>query len=355
MSAEDAMRLLACGAIGVTVALAVSIAAVMRRRRRRLVELWFGEPEATMPARNLEVSFIIGEVSARLRAGATVETAWRQSLLARGLTTGEFNEDAIPAIVLTHPDFAATASALSAGCRMTSETGIALADILDTVVLSVDDASAATDARRVARAGPELTARLLTVLPLLGVGGALLFGAPIVETFVTTPIGRTVGVLGLVLWLGGYLWIRRIVTAAAGADTDRVDPLVVVDLVRAALHAGVSIPRVLEAVSAATGDERLSTVSRALVLGAGAGELKGYAGREHEAIVEALYVAWTSGASPVPLLELAARTIRSNRVTAAKEGAERLAVQLTLPLGLGLLPAFVCLGIFPVGILFLGY
>lgn len=355
MSTEDVVMLMACVASGITVTLAVSIATVMQRRQRHLTALWFCEREAEVPARTIEVAFIIGEVSARLRAGATVETAWEQSLHMRGLTPGEFNEDGIPAIVLTHPDFAASASALHAGCRMTRETGIALADILDTVVHSIDDASAAANARRVARAGPELTARLLTVLPMVGIGVAVTFGGSVVDTFATTPVGRAVGVLGLVLWLGGYLWIRRIISAAVGEDTQQADPLVVVDLVGAALHAGASIPRALETVSAATGDERLATVSRALVLGAGVGELKEYAGREREVIVEALCAAWASGASPVPLLELAARTIRSDRMTAAKEGAEQLAVRLTLPLGLGLLPAFICLGIFPVGILFFGY
>lgn len=355
MSVEDALRALACIATGVTVALAVCIEAVLRLRERNLNEQWFGERELDISAHGIDVAFIIGEVSARLRAGATVEAAWSQSLLARGLTTGEFNEDGIPSTILTHPDFATTARALSAGCRMTRETGIALADILDTVLHSIEDATAATDARRVARAGPELTARMLTVLPVFGIGVAIAFGASLVDAFVATPIGRAVGLTGLVLWVGGYLWIRRIVATVAREDINRVDPLVVVDLVRAALNAGASIPRALDAVSAASGDERLAAVSRALILGAGAIELKGYAGRYCGSIVEALYAAWTSGASPVPLLELAAQTIRNDRATAAKEVAEQLAIRLTVPLGLCLLPAFVCLGIFPVGILFFGY
>ncbi|HLS01195.1 MAG TPA: secretion system protein, partial [Beutenbergiaceae bacterium] len=50
---------------------------------------------------------------------------------------------------------------------------------------------------------------------------------------------------------------------------------------------------------------------------------------------------------PTPLLNQLARSIRANRSAHAKQAAARLAVQLVLPVGLCLLPAFILLGIVP--------
>ncbi|MDO5728608.1 MAG: type II secretion system F family protein [Actinomycetaceae bacterium] len=355
MIGESFLTAGAAVATGFAAACVLSIRTVLRQRERRVGGMWFGTETLPPSAGTVDVAFTIGEVAARLRAGATVEAAWTQALQSRGLPAGDIDEDGIPQTVVTHPDFKATSSALRAGGRMTRETGIPLANILETVLQSLEDANAAHDARKVARAGPELTAKMLTFLPLLGIACAAAFGASVREVFFTVPIGRVVGLVGIFLWGSGYLWIRRIVATETRDDADPVDPLVVVDLVKAALDAGASIPRALDAVSMATGDERFEAVARALVLGATSSELRHYAGALYGCVVDAVFPAWTCGVSPTPLLELAAQTIRRERMTAAKEGSERLAIRLTVPVGLCLLPAFVCVGIFPVGILFFGY
>ena len=63
---------------------------------------------------------------------------------------------------------------------------------------------------------------------------------------------------------------------------------------------------------------------------------------------EVLAPAWSEGADPAPLLEQLARSIRANRKAIAKAASARLSVQLVLPVGLCLLPAFILVGVVPV-------
>lgn len=125
-----------------------------------------------------------------------------------------------------------------------------------------------------------------------------------------------------------------------------VDLAVVCDLLCVALRSGASLPRACGSVGRAVGPghgEDLLRASKALHLGASWGESWG----EH-AVGEALRPAWDDGADPTPLLEQLARSIRANRKSAAKAAAARLSVQLVVPVGLCLLPAFILVGVVPV-------
>lgn len=121
-----------------------------------------------------------------------------------------------------------------------------------------------------------------------------------------------------------------------------VDLAVTCDLLCAALHAGASLPRACETVGVAADRGQLRTAARALHLGASWEEAWG-----GYVLGEVLAPAWTDGADPTPLLEQLARSIRANRRTAARAAAARLSVQLVLPVGLCLLPAFILVGVVP--------
>lgn len=307
-----------------------------------------GESEPT-------AALIVAEVSARLRAGAAVAQAWDDTLAAylpayedsgAGEATSGVDQWGVPHGLMRVEVLKTTRASIAAACRLTQDLGIALADVLDAVVEGIEDADAARVERAVARAGPTLTARLLTGLPLLGVLGVSLVGADVFGFVGDGSVGTVSFVAGVGFWVAGMVWIRRLI---ANADpVGEVDRIVVVELVAAAIEAGASIPRALEAVSAAANLPALQLSARLLQLGASFGEVvRGLSGIELS-LVSALRPAWFVGASPEALLRLLAQRERRERTRLARECAQRLAVKLVLPLGLCLLPAFVLLAVVPV-------
>ena len=151
--------------------------------------------------------------------------------------------------------------------------------------------------------------------------------------------------------------MRWRVASAGGGDggETRVDAVLLLDLVAAALRTGVSIPRALQAVGVVVGSRRLERTGALLLLGAPWEEAWG-AEKEwrdgppipHPVLAQALEPAWCDGANPVPLLQRAAMTLQARRDRAAREAAGRLGVRLVLPLGLCHLPAFIMIGVVPV-------
>lgn len=140
------------------------------------------------------------------------------------------------------------------------------------------------------------------------------------------------------------------------------DSALVIDLARAAIAGGASVPGALIALGAALSapaDQplaaHLSAVGRSLILGASWSEAweqkPGSKITRHplaRALEHALAPAWCDGANPVPLLEGQARVIRARRARKSREAAAALGVRLTLPLGLCYLPAFILLGVMPI-------
>lgn len=357
MNAET-LRLGGVALIGFVAGAIAFITVLSSQRKRDRIEQWFhGSGTVDVAQRKpveVNVAFVLAEVIARLRAGAAVYVAWEETLASRGLPVGALDHDRVPDTIYTHSAFAGDAQAIVAGCRLTGVLGVPLADVLESVLHSVEDARAARNARAVARAGPELTARMLTLLPLFGLGVSWFLGVSAVAVFTQNWLSFTVGFGGISLWIAGHLWMRELVERAATQGDEQVDPLVVIDLLRAALRSGASIVRALDAIAVATNDQEFEWIARALPLGASAGELENFVtGDDRISIIRALVPAWTVGASPIPLLQVTAQIVRGARNTRAREEAERLAIRMTLPVGLTLLPAFVCLGIFPVAVTFM--
>ncbi|WP_136192938.1 hypothetical protein [Actinomyces procaprae] len=365
---------------------------------------------------DVDLGLVLTEVAALLRAGATPQRAWARTLERAGIHEGtQPDDDGVPPALLAlarepphgwlphrwdghwhwRPPLpgrrarrnarrrltAAAVPGAVAACRLTTALGAPLAGVLEAVAGGVAESGHADDSRRTALSGPRSTARLLALLPPVGLLLGSAVGAHPGQMLLDGGLGSALGLVGLVLMAVGH-WLTTRLVAAAAADNDEVDEALVLDLAGAALAAGASVPGTLRALGTALDDEELNVVGRALLLGAdweeawrtGRGEDDAHGGarsgtgrkgagrvdvlprrwrsretnRRHSRLEACLRPGWEDGASPAPLLAGTAASLRAGRQAADAEAAERLAVRLVLPLGTCFLPAFIILGIVPV-------
>lgn len=184
----------------------------------------------------VDLAAVVTEVASRLRTGLPPHEAWERTVgrlvaAAPGAATaaapaaataadGRDGTD-LPAALLRlaehcagDPGAAAAVRTAVAATRLTRTLGAPLAEVLDRCAASVTEAEQARDARRVALAGPRSTARILTGLPLLGplLGAGL--GADPVAVATDGGWGSAGVLLGVVLVLVGWRWVRLLVAAA---------------------------------------------------------------------------------------------------------------------------------------------
>ena len=106
-----------------------------------------------------------------------------------------------------------------AACFDTAEaSGCPLADVLTRFAAHLETEDDAEAARQTALAGPRATVRLLTWLPLSGLGLGLLLGVDPVATLLGNPWGLAALAAGAVLTVVGRLWSSTLVRAAAEAQ-----------------------------------------------------------------------------------------------------------------------------------------
>ncbi|RKR20863.1 hypothetical protein [Arthrobacter oryzae] len=105
-------------------------------------------------------------------------------------------------------------------CFDTAEaSGCPLADVLTRFAAHLETEDDAEAARQTALAGPRATVRLLTWLPLSGLGLGLLLGVDPAATLVQNPWGLAALAAGAALTAAGRLWSSGLVRAAAGDPT----------------------------------------------------------------------------------------------------------------------------------------
>lgn len=98
-----------------------------------------------------------------------------------------------------------------AACWTTSaNTGAGLASAVASLAQAARSAEAMRGEIDVQLAGPRATARMLALLPLLGIAMGQLAGADPIGWLFTAPLGLVCLALGVVLNLAGLLWTRRI-------------------------------------------------------------------------------------------------------------------------------------------------
>lgn len=104
-----------------------------------------------------------------------------------------------------------------AACVSVSErSGAPLAGVLGRYAAQLESALDNQAARETALAGPQATVRLLTWLPVGGLGLGYLLGADPVGILLGSPLGWLAGTAGLALSLAGRFWSRALVRQAAG-------------------------------------------------------------------------------------------------------------------------------------------
>lgn len=306
------------------------------------------------------------EVSSRLQAGADLARSWEQTWnhLGRGeflgvdATGSPLNLVGLPKgrIGVHKEESFSAAESLVTASRFSFLSGAPLAAVLEQVAQSITQAEQARQAQEHAFTGPQLSSRVLTALPLVGVIGGQLLGAGSISWLLSPGLGPLCAVGGVSLLAAGHGVSRRLIRGARERSADQMRSTILCDLARSGLAAGASIPAVLTALGGAESQGMSSTaeipaleqVARELLLGAPWKEAWEVAPAHVKILREGLRPGWEDGVSPLLLLEHSSRQTRRNHVAKAEEEASRLSVKLVLPLGLFLLPAFVCLGIIPV-------
>ena len=312
-----------------------------------------------------ELSLLVAEVATRLRAGAPTSLAWGLALARIDAGGSVGVDDSYPAVldewaraptrwrslrrVERAPGAAASrvsAASVALACRFSHGLGAPLADVLDAIGSAIDDAQALEEARRVAAAGPLMSARVLAALPLVGIVCALALGASPWQFYTGGGAGRVCALAGVAAWAAGVASCRRILARCRRVE-ERIDGALACDLVASALACGAAIPRALDALADACADDALSWAAASLRLGATWADAWEDAPEWSYPLRDALEASWTSGTAPETLLARSAAWERRSRLVDAKAQAEELSVRLVGPLGVFFLPAFLALGIAP--------
>ena len=249
---------------------------------------------------------------------------------------------------------------LQLSLRMSESAGAPLATSLERAAEHAEERIDALLGRQSALAAPRATGRILSWLPLLGLGLGVLMGSDPVGVLTGSILGALIGLLGLGLAFAGRRWTAALVhraevesAASNGAEqTSNVPPVdtaLVLELLAAQLRAGLAPLAALGTLAEALNSRPLHTVCQRLQMGSGWGiAWSGSAAGTFGELRDALAPAYTGGAPSTALLLSLADAHRLSERRAAERAAGKLSVALVVPLGLCSLPAFICLGIVPI-------
>ena len=249
---------------------------------------------------------------------------------------------------------------LQLSLRMSESAGAPLATSLERAAEHAEERIDALLGRQSALAAPRATGRILSWLPLLGLGLGVLMGSDPVGVLTGSILGALTGLLGLGLAFAGRRWTAVLVhraevesAASSGAEqTSNVPPVdtaLVLELLAAQLRAGLAPLAALGTLAEALNSRPLHTVCQRLQMGSGWGSAwSGSAAGTFGELRDALAPSYTGGAPSTALLLSLADAHRLSERRAAERAAGKLSVALVVPLGLCSLPAFICLGIVPI-------
>lgn len=249
---------------------------------------------------------------------------------------------------------------LQLSLRMSESAGAPLATSLERAAEHAEERIDALLGRQSALAAPRATGRILSWLPLLGLGLGVLIGSDPVGVLTGSILGVLTGLLGLGLAFAGRRWTaalvhRAEVESAASNGTEQtsnvppVDTALVLELLAAQLRAGLAPLAALGTLAEALNSRPLHAVCQRLQMGSGWGSAwSGSAAGTFGELRDALAPAYTGGAPSTALLLSLADAHRLSERRAAERAAGKLSVALVVPLGLCSLPAFICLGIVPI-------
>lgn len=251
---------------------------------------------------------------------------------------------------------------LQLSLRMSESAGAPLATSLERAAEHAEERIDALLGRQSALAAPRATGRILSWLPLLGLGLGVLMGSDPVGVLTGSILGALTGLFGLGLAFAGRRWTAALVHRAEVESTraghtggeqalnaPTVDTALVLELLAAQLRAGLAPLAALGTLAEALNSRPLYTVCQRLQMGSSWGSAwSGSAAGTFGELRDALAPAYTGGAPSTALLLSLAYAHRLSERRAAERAAGKLSVALVVPLGLCSLPAFICLGIVPI-------
>ena len=251
---------------------------------------------------------------------------------------------------------------LQLSLRMSESAGAPLATSLERAAEHAEERIDALLGRQSALAAPRATGRILSWLPLLGLGLGVLMGSDPVGVLTGSILGALTGLFGLGLAFAGRRWTAALVHRAEVESTraghtggeqalnaPTVDTALVLELLAAQLRAGLAPLGALGTLAEALNSRPLYTVCQRLQMGSSWGSAwSGSAAGTFGELRDALAPAYTGGAPSTALLLSLADAHRLSERRAAERAAGKLSVALVVPLGLCSLPAFICLGIVPI-------
>jgi len=187
----------------------------------------------------------------------------------------------------------------------------------------------------IAHASPKSTARLMLWLPIITLAMAQLLGWGVLDTLLEKPIVLVSLGLGIALLLVAKLVTSRLLKKAKPEQSYEGFYLLGVAM---AFSAGANLVRAQ--------DRALTSYRQVFTIEPPASELS--------AMAEITELVEHSGARAVELLRKQAQKMQEEVLFAAEVKIEKLGIKLMLPLGLGVLPAFVFLAIVPLMVTTLG-
>lgn len=218
------------------------------------------------------------------------------------------------------PTGSADAGAIRASWSLCRESGSRLAPLMRSCGQNVREWDRVAHERATAIAGPKLTTRIMLGLPLVTLLASSALGLNAIGALVEGPIGWLCLITGSLFLVAGWRWSRRLI---ARAERAAPAPGFASDAIAALLESGLPPPRAIALLERYWPDGARSARS-------------------------ALTLADRVGLPPVHALRAEAHAQRDEALATARRQAARLAVQLTLPLGSCVLPAYLAWGIAPV-------
>ena len=215
--------------------------------------------------------------------------------------------------------------ALGAAWQLAEDSGAPLSTALRDLAAGFRDLGQSERDVEVELAGPIATARMVMALPLVGLVLSAALGFDTIGVLTRDPIGWVLSGVGVSLAAAGWSWNRRLIARASRRPET---PGLALDLVAMGMQGGTGAEQVIDGVERRLRQFRLdaSGLQRAKPI---------------------LALASDAGVPASGLLRAEAALERRRARTAAAQDAARLGVQLMLPLGVCILPAFLAVGVAP--------
>ena len=219
---------------------------------------------------------------------------------------------------------------LAATWRIAEHSGAPIATSLERMSEALSRLASLRKRRDVLLAGPKGSVLLIASLPFVAVIVGELLGIHVASQL-ATPLGLAFLVVGILLLTTGVAWGLAMIRSVKQRDHAAGFEL---DLLWIALAGSSSPDRAQRTVIEAVDDVDAAWVN-----------LDAFG--EQGAATLLLETARASGIGLRNLVTLEADTLREQTHRDLERDAERLAVRILVPLGLCILPAFVCIGVIP--------